>query len=63
MKRIQARLFPFAWCTWAADLPTSVCDVMSHGAKGDMPSPVACFTFALQVLSGTRFGFREPPAP
>ena len=35
MKRIQALLFLLAWCTWAADVPSSVCDVMSHGAKAD----------------------------
>ena len=28
-------LFLLPWCTWAADLPTSVCDVMRHGAKAD----------------------------
>jgi polygalacturonase len=32
---MQALLFLLAWCSLAADLPTSVCDVMRHGAKAD----------------------------
>ena len=35
MKRTRALLFLLAWSTWAADLPTSVCDVMRYGAKAD----------------------------